>query len=126
MNPISACNPCISVLHCPHSVQLERRFSGFDSAPKAVLASFLALILLVAGTASASHALHQTLHSGNPGSGHFCLLCSLAKGEVGAAEVAIVATLPLISLCFGLCPPLSLVLPASDYRLSPSRAPPRH
>jgi hypothetical protein len=107
-------------------VELERRNSGFDAAPNRVLAAFLALMLLVASTISASHALHQELHSGTSDSGHFCLLCSLAKGEVGAAAVAIFVAIPLIGLFYFLPRTQSTAASAANYRLSPSRAPPRY
>jgi hypothetical protein len=106
-------------------VQFERH-SGVEAAPHKVLAALLALMLLVASTISASHALHQELHSRTSDSGHFCLLCSLAKGEVGAAAVAIFIAIPLIGLFFFLPRTQSTAASAVNYRLSSSRAPPQY
>jgi hypothetical protein len=84
----------------------------------------LALLLLISGTLSVSHALHQSLHPDGTGDSHFCLVCSLAKGQVSTAAVA--ATSATLRFCW-----LSTVrtanaspLPGFDYRLAPSRAPP--
>jgi hypothetical protein len=43
-------------------VQLGRTFSSVSRMPKTGLSGFLALLLLVAMTLLASHALHQLLH----------------------------------------------------------------
>jgi hypothetical protein len=91
---------------------------------KAALSALLAILLIVASTLSVSHALHQNLHrDGAPGS-HFCLVCSLAKGQLTTAEAA-AALLFLVLLFLFVLPPETISRLAShDYRLSPSRAPP--
>ncbi len=106
-------------------VQRERRLSGCSSAAKSALAAFLALFLIMAGTVSASHLLHQSFHRDGAVSGHSCLVCSLAKGQVSAAEVAVISAI-LVFCCvrsFRFADPSSL--PGFDYCLSPGRAPPR-
>jgi hypothetical protein len=88
------------------------------------LAGLLALLLLVAATFSASHALHRSLHQGSDANHHLCLLCAFAKGQASAASVALVAFPLFFWSVRGPCFAATLVLPSFDYRLSPSRAPP--
>ena len=106
------------------NLQLEPRLSGLRRVAKPVLTGLLAGLLLVCGALSVSNALHQSLHNDAAGSHHLCLVCLFAKGQVSAADVALVAALlvlcPLLSFRAGNPSPL----PAFDYRLSPSRAPP--
>ena len=106
------------------NLQLEPRLSGLRRVAKPALSGLLALLLLISGTLSVSQALHQLLHNDAAGSHHVCLVCLFAKEQVSAADVAVVATLlvllPLFSQRAGNPSPL----PAFDYRLSPSRAPP--
>ena len=106
------------------TLQLESRLSGSRWVAKPALSGFLALLLLICGILSVSRALHQLLHDDAAGSHHLCLACSFAKGQISAADVALVAALlvlhPLASFRPAILPPV----PAFDYRLSPSRAPP--
>jgi hypothetical protein len=84
----------------------------------------VALALLLAILFSVSPVLHQTLHSGNNANSHLCLACSLAHGQVSAAEVAPVLCVQAPELLFsGLVLEVTPV-PAVDYLLLPSRAPP--
>ena len=91
---------------------------------KAALAGLLALLLLISATLAVSGALHQLLHRDTAGSHHLCLVCSFAKGQVSAADVALIA--PLLVLCplFSYLAGAPLPSAVFDYRLSPSRAPP--
>jgi hypothetical protein len=84
----------------------------------------LALLLLICGVISVSRALHQLLHNDAAGSHHLCLACSFAKGQISAADVALVAALLVLRLLSCLRAAYSAPLPSFDYRLSPSRAPP--
>jgi hypothetical protein len=91
---------------------------------KAALAALLAILLVVASTLSVSHVLHQNLHrDGTPGS-HFCLVCSLAKGQLTTAEAAAALLVLVFTFLFALPPETISRLTSPDYRLSPSRAPP--
>jgi hypothetical protein len=107
------------------TVQLRRTLLEFGRVPKAALVGLLMSLLLVATASSASHSLHQYLHQDGATHGHFCLVCSFAKGQVNAAAVALVSA--VLVLCFlwrvGLVSTFSF--PGFDYRTSPSRAPPR-
>jgi hypothetical protein len=106
-------------------VQLGRLLSSFKRVPTSALGGLLAVLLLVATTFSVSHALHQSLHHDSAGNGHLCLACSFAKGQVSVAVVALFVSV-LAFRCLwrvgtvGIAPSFG-----PDYRLSPSRAPPR-
>ena len=83
----------------------------------------MTLLLLLATTAAVSHELHAALHQDGPSSPHFCLVCSLAKGQA-LALASVVAVALLLACCWLL--PRTTARPSTrpDYRLSPSRAPP--
>jgi hypothetical protein len=106
------------------NVRVEPKLSRLGPVAKAALTGLLVFLLLASGALAVSHALHQSLHNDAAGSHHLCLICLFAKGQVSSADVALAAALLV------LCPLLSfragnpLPLPAFDYRLSPSRAPP--
>jgi hypothetical protein len=89
------------------------------------IAGLLAIFLMIAATASVIHSLHRSFLPGADVNHHLCLFCSLAKGQVTAAEVALVPGIVLFACIFGLRPPASLPVADFNYRLSPSRAPPR-
>lgn len=106
-------------------VRPERHHLGPGALAKSAVTGFLAVLLLLAVLFSVSPALHQTLHAAGNANSHFCLVCSLVQGQVDSAEVAVVSTvLALGFLLGGRLPNVSPVL-AVDFRLSPSRAPPR-
>jgi hypothetical protein len=106
-------------------VQLERKPAGFGRAAKSALAGLLAIFVLVATASSVSHGLHQALHPNAPSSTHLCLICSLAKGQVTAADVAPALAIFSLILFFSVPALTTVALPASDRRLASSRAPPR-
>jgi hypothetical protein len=106
-------------------VQLGRFLFSARRMPASALGGFLALLLLVATTFSVSRALHQSLHHDGAGNGHFCLVCSFAKGQVSAAAVAPVAAALVFCCLWGICRIVISPFPGFDYRTSPSRAPPR-
>jgi hypothetical protein len=107
------------------NVHLERRLSGLGRVAKPALAGLLAALLLVSATLSVSHALHQSLHRDGAANNHFCLVCSFAKGQVSAADVALASALVVFFCLCGIRAAKPSPLPGFDYRLSPSRAPPR-
>ncbi|MEI8041829.1 MAG: hypothetical protein WCL11_10490 [Verrucomicrobiota bacterium] len=88
------------------------------------IAGLLAVLLLVSGTLSVSHALHHSLHSDEGQGSHICLVCSLAKGQVDTVAVATAWTAPFLRCLSDVRTAHTSPPPASDYRLSPSRAPP--
>jgi hypothetical protein len=107
-------------------VRVRRTLSSCGRLPQSALAGLLALLLLAAASCSASHALHQSLHSDGATGGHFCLLCSFAKGQVSVAAVAVMAGAIVFCCLSGLCLLATSPYLGFDYRTSPSRAPPLH
>ena len=92
---------------------------------KAALAGLLVLLLLFVSALTVCPSLHHLLHHDSNDSDHCCLVTAFAKGQVGMADVVpVVAFISLVFLCV-----IDMVqtapLPFFDYRLSPSRAPPR-
>jgi hypothetical protein len=83
------------------------------------------LLLLVSAALSSNQALHdRLLHSGGNGD-HTCLVCALVSGQIAAAAVTLLAALLLLQPQ-PVLRRLGILTPScSDYRLSPSRAPPR-
>jgi hypothetical protein len=93
-------------------------------AAKSVVAALLAFLLMVSAALSASHAFHQKIHGGNTVSGHSCLICSLSKGQVNAADAAPILAIFVSSLFFFVPLLRAATLPVSDRRLAPNRGPP--
>ena len=93
-------------------------------AAKTALAALLSFLLVASALVSVSHTLHQKVHTGDAGPGHFCLLCSLSKGQITAAEVAPILTIFAVSLFFLVPIFRAISLAATDRRLAPNRGPP--
>jgi len=112
----------VSVFDWP-VVQLRRALRDLKQVGKPALAGLLVVLLLVVAVLSASHLLHQNLH-GSSAANHPCLICAFANGQVSAVEsVTILTAFVAAFLCVAALPSNPL-LPSSDRRLSPSRAPP--
>ena len=105
-------------------VQPGRTLSSSNRVPISALGGLLALLLLVATTFSVSHALHQSLHHDGAGSGHLCLACSFAKGQVGVAALGLFVAVLVFCCLRGVCPVGVSPSSGRDYRVSLSRAPP--
>jgi hypothetical protein len=105
-------------------VQREQRIARLGPGLKSAFAGLLALLLLTAVTFSVSHSLHQALHPGGAVNGHFCLVCSIAKGQVGAVDTAVILTALVFSFLIGVRLLTRSPLGFFAYRLSHSRAPP--
>ena len=106
-------------------MQLERKLSGCLEAAGAASAGLLAFLLSVLLVLSASPSIHQHLHHDGTNGHHLCLGCTFAKGQVSTADVAPAAVLILLFLICRAQLPGTASFSASDYRLAPSRAPPR-
>lgn len=93
-------------------------------AARAALAALLSFLIVASAVISVSHVLHQKLHAENAAPGHFCLLCSLSKGQITAAEAAPILATFVATVVF-LVPVLrAACLTSVDQRLAPNRGPP--
>lgn len=83
-------------------------------------AGLLAILLFFSGLLSVGHLVHQRASDS-----HFCFVCSVAKGQVNAADVGPVLVFFVATVLF--CVPLlrSSASVCEDRRLAPSRGPPR-
>jgi len=84
------------------------------------LVFFLALQLL-----TASEPLHKLIHSDADSAGHHCAVTLLAQGQVDALESSLPLVAFIAALFFFLPPLQSAVFSSFEYRLAPSRGPPR-
>jgi hypothetical protein len=105
-------------------VQSGRKLCKASKLPKSAVSAVLAVLLVVAMAFSVSHSLHRILHHDGAGSDHFCLACSLAKGHVGAAVVALMPAMLVLFGFWHVCLTTASRFSGFDYRTSPSRAPP--
>jgi len=103
-------------------LQLERK--SFACVAKSALAGSLVLLLLLSSVVAVSSAHRQSHHSDRAKPGDQCVFCLFAHGQVIAAEAQ--PALSRIAALFGGCqlPADQTPVLTSDYRLSPSRAPP--
>ena len=111
------------------SIHVRTAHRAFDpgTGPKSVLAGLMALLLLVASTLSVSHSLHKSLHRDGALNGHFCLVCSLAKGHASSPEAAFALAVVVLPVLYFLCLLQSSALPRGfDHRVAYGRAPPIH
>ena len=122
---LAACGTSDPVLDSAILVRRQPKAAGLADRAKAAVAVLLTLLVILAASISASDTLHSSLHANGSLNHHFCLACAFAAGQVSAVETAL--ALPALLLCLlGLLHLAhSALLPAFDYRLAPSRAPPR-
>jgi hypothetical protein len=96
--------------------------SSPDSRP--VLPAFLAIVLAVASVVALTHGLHEPDHSATGADRHACLLCSLASGDVMAAQCVLLCAILPLSLLFRLAAPGFFSPDRSPDLLPFSRGPP--
>src|SRR2546429_1838698 len=103
-------------------LQLERNSSA--CVEKSALAGLLVLLLLSSSVVAVSSAHRQSHHSDRAKPGDQCVFCLFAHGQVIAAEAqpALSRNAALLAACP--LPADQTPVLTSDYRLSPSRAPP--
>jgi len=94
------------------------------SDPRAILPIFLAIVLAVVSLVALTHGLHDLNHSPGGPDGHTCLLCSLASGDVAAAQCVLLCAILPLSLLFRLAAPSFFYPDRSPDRLPFSRGPP--
>jgi hypothetical protein len=87
-------------------------------------AGLLAVLLFFSGLLSVGHAAHRLVHP-RASDSHFCFVCSIAKGQVNAAQVGPVFVCFVATVLFSIPPLRFSVTLSADRRLAPSRAPPR-
>ncbi|HZI32581.1 MAG TPA: hypothetical protein VFF11_09575 [Candidatus Binatia bacterium] len=103
-------------------MQLERK--SFVFVAKSALAGLFAFVFLISATIAVSPAHRQSHSSDRNASGHQCVYCLFAHGQIAAADVRSPAA-PRIDVCSILdCSPVPAQVSAADFCLSPSRAPP--
>jgi hypothetical protein len=105
-------------------LQQERKSFGFRPVAKSALAGLLVVLLLLAAILSANPFHRQLFHAGAAGDNHLCVICLFASGQVNAADLAPILTGFVSSFVGFDFPATRIVFAATDYRLSPSRAPP--
>jgi len=103
-------------------LQLERK--SFACVAKSALAGLLVLLLLLSSVVAVSSAHRRSHHSDRAKTGDQCVFCLFAHGQVIAAEAqpALSRNAALLAACP--LPADQTPVLTSDYRLSPSRAPP--
>lgn len=74
---------------------------------------------------AASNSLHKIIHRDAGTPGHQCVLTVIAQGQVNAPAAGPGVAVLVAALLFCLSSPIAAVFSSVDYRLSPSRAPPR-
>ena len=107
------------------SVQSGRTSCGYGRIPRAALVGLLTFFLPVAAAFSVSHALHHFLRHNSATDGHFCLVCSFAKGQVSAAPTVLMSVVVVFYRVEGVRLATIPAFPGCDYRTPPSRAPPQ-
>jgi hypothetical protein len=105
-------------------LQIRAKSFSAKRVANSAFAGLLAALLFFSGLISVSHAAHRSVHP-DASSSHFCFVCSVAKGQVNAADVGPVFVCFIATVLF--CTPLLRfsVAFSEDRRLAPSRAPPR-
>jgi hypothetical protein len=84
------------------------------------------MLFLWLGTVAltASPELHHLLHQDAQGPHHNCLITQIQQHPLLSGFATIIALAPALVVAAAVCCPAIQFLPARDYRLSPSRAPP--
>jgi hypothetical protein len=90
---------------------------------KTVVTSLLAGCLLLLCVLGASPSLHQFVHHDASAPDHNCAITQFAHGQVHTAAVLVLTVLVVFAFGLILLSETFLLL-ATDYRFSPSRAPP--
>ncbi len=102
----------------------ERKFAGLGGTLRSGLIAVLVSLMLAVPVFAASPALHKYLHHDGADAHHSCFVCAFVKGQVHTAETALAVILVFLGLALGALLENVSLLPSSDLRLAPSRAPP--
>ena len=94
------------------------------SSLKPALAGLLATLVFLMTLATASEGLHFKLHTGDTHNHGPCAICSIAKGQLDAPDVAVSEVFASLSVAWTV-PSLQTVSPrAIDLSVAPNRGPP--
>jgi len=105
-----------------YPLQQERKNCAFVA--KSALAGLLAFLLLYSSVLAVSSAHRQSHDFGRATPGHQCVFCLFAHGQISLSDVS-PPSVRASAVVTGIIASYHPALPAStDYRLSPSRAPP--
>jgi len=121
--PVLACAQARFVLDW---LRLQERAKSVSAkrVANSTFAGLLAVLLFFSGLFSVSHLAHQSVHP-RASDSHFCFICSVAKGQVNAADVGPVLVFFVAAILFSVPFLRFSVAFSEDRRLAPSRAPPR-
>lgn len=90
------------------------------------LAALLCLTLfLVLEIFAASSGLHHSLHADSTAPGHTCVLTLLAQGQFDVPAVGLTSFVVMLGFLFSLPAFHAATVSPFDYRLAPTRGPPR-
>ena len=103
---------------------LGQKLSGSSWNLRSGLIAVLVSLMLAVPLLAASPKLHKYLHRDGAAAHHSCFVCAFAKGQVSTAETTLAAVLVFLGLSVGALLENISLLPSSDIRLAPSRAPP--
>ncbi|MDB6015607.1 MAG: hypothetical protein JWR19_96 [Pedosphaera sp.] len=101
-----------------------RKFFNQSKFGKAASAALLACLVLFISTLAASSSLHKFIHADAGDSDHHCVITLFQQGQVNS-----VVGMPILAGIITLFGGIALLaetflLTSTDYRFSPSRAPP--
>jgi hypothetical protein len=123
---LSALQACARARFVLDWLRLQERAESVSAKRVAntAFAGLLAVLLFFSGLLSVSHLAHRSVHS-RASDSHFCFVCSIAKGQVNAADVGPVLVCFVATILFSVPLLRFSVAFSEDRRLAPSRAPPR-
>jgi hypothetical protein len=93
-------------------------------AARPALGVVIGLFILVFGALASGAAVYHTLHHNADARSSSCAICSLVKGQIGAADAPIVTSQPAVFVEVAVIPVSSSVPHAPSILLPPGRAPP--
>jgi hypothetical protein len=122
--PFPACHCSAVLFHSVLTMLSERKFAGFGGNLRSGLIAVLVSLMLAVPLFAASPALHKYLHHDSADAHHSCFVCAFVKGQINTAETVLAVVLVFLGLAQGALLENFSLVPSSDIRLAPSRAPP--
>ena len=90
-----------------------------------VVALLCLALFLVLEVFAASSGLHHSLHADSAAPGHTCVLTLLAQGQLDVPAVGAASLVVVLGFLFSLPVFHAAAVSSFDYRLTPTRGPPR-